>query len=91
MELPPISVGEMVRVRWLDAFNAPQTWTGNDEIELDCEYPVDSLGYYVGVGKSCLLICGDVGEGQKSRLFYIPIGMILGLERIGNGKEVKGW
>lgn len=86
MAIPKIEPGEMVLVRWLDAFNAPETWTEDKDIDLDHEYVVTSVGYHVGIGKSYLLICGDIGPGSKSRLFYIPIGMILGVERVGVDK-----
>ena len=51
-------------------------------MDLKAEYEVVSCGFYVGASKKYLVIAGDMAEAAYGRVFYIPLGMILRVERI---------
>jgi hypothetical protein len=83
--------GDMVIVRWLDAYGHCETWTPDADVLAGGKFEVESVGYYLGIKKGYLTLCGDWGPGQKARIFAIPYGMILEVELAKKkGKKTKG-
>ena len=83
MKLQKLREGDQVSVKWLDAFGCSHiAWMECDEVDLKAEYEVVSCGFYVGASKKYLVIAGDMAEAAYGRVFYIPLGMILRVERI---------
>jgi hypothetical protein len=73
--------GDCLGVTWLDAFQEPETWTLNSDIDLDADYKVFSTGFYYGESKEYLVIVGDVGNGRSGRVIHIPINMVKKVQR----------
>jgi hypothetical protein len=75
--------GDLVTVTWLDAFGCTHiAWLECDEVDMKAEYSVESCGYYVGQSKKYLVLAGDMAEAAYGRVFYIPLGMIVKVQRI---------
>jgi hypothetical protein len=73
--------GDCLGVTWFDAFQEPETWTLNSDIDLDADYKVFSTGFYYGESKEYLVIVGDVGNGRSGRVIHIPFGMVKRVQR----------
>jgi hypothetical protein len=74
--------GDLVTVTWLDAFGCTHiAWLECDEVDMKAEYSVESCGYYVGQSKKYLVLAGDMAEAAYGRVFYIPLGMIVKVQR----------
>jgi hypothetical protein len=83
MKLPKLREGDLVVVRWLDAFGTQSVaWVECDEVDLKASYLVESCGRYVGLSKKYLILAGDVGEAAYGRVFYVPLGCIERVDRI---------
>jgi hypothetical protein len=89
--------GELVRVHWLDAYGSMEAWTPDSEALRHGTFKVETVGYCLGVRKGYMVVCGDWADGCKGRVFAVPYGMILRIERVEaemsakkKGKKCKG-
>ena len=74
--------GEKVVVKWLDAFGHCAAWAEDVDAYRGGRFRVETVGYYLGVKKGYLRLCGDWARGCKGRVFAIPSGMILKIKKI---------
>lgn len=77
-----LHTGDMVRVKWDDAFGLSSAWSEDGEIDPDATFPVETVGYVVAVGKRSLVLSRDKSEGQRGGVFYIPHGFIRSIRRV---------
>ena len=77
-----IRPGDRVVVKWLDAYGHHDAWTMDGDAFRGKKFKVETLGYCLGRRKGYLRLCGDWAKGQKGRVFAIPCGMVLSVERI---------
>lgn len=83
MKIQRLREGDLITVRWLDAFGCSHiAWLESDEVDMKATYVVESCGYYVGQSKKYLVIAGDMAEAAYGRVFFIPLGMIEKVSRI---------
>lgn len=64
--------GDCLGVTWYDAFEQPETWTTNSDIDFEESYRVFSCGFYFGESKKYLVLTGDVAMGKSGRIMHIP-------------------
>lgn len=83
MKIPKWLKADMrIVVNWFDSFVPQAPWVQDDSIMEDHSYLVESLGFYLRVDKKYITICGDMAEGSKGRVFYIPLGCIKSIGKI---------
>lgn len=76
-----IRPGDRVVVKWLDAYGHCDAWIPDEEAFGGGKFLVESTGYCLGVKKGYLRLCGDWAVGVKGRVFCIPYGMVLSVEK----------
>ena len=80
-----LKLHDIIEIRWLDAFVLPdEPWVSSEEVADDDE-DSQTVAYYLSCNDRFLVVAqsrGSIENCQYGGVFRIPVGCVLGIEKL---------